>query len=66
VWVRVSDPDRSSAARLLQIELSPNSDGLWKERVLYAFVGQSDGSNPNASLIFDVNGHLYGTTFLSA
>ena len=33
--------------------------------VLYAFKGGSDGSNPNASLIIDAAGNLYGTTLTS-
>ncbi len=32
------------------------------EKVLYAFVGGSDGANPNAALI-DMKGTLYGTTY---
>jgi len=43
-------------------ELTPNSDGSWKESVLYSFTGGSDGANPVAGLIFDGVGNLYGTT----
>ncbi len=43
-------------------ELTPNSDGNWTENVLYSFTGGSDGGYPNAGLIFDTNGNLYGTT----
>jgi len=32
------------------------------ETVLYAFTGESDGSDPEASLIRDKQGNLYGTT----
>jgi uncharacterized repeat protein (TIGR03803 family) len=43
-------------------ELSPKK-GLWSERVLYAFVADSStGSFPNAALIFDSSGNLFGTT----
>jgi uncharacterized repeat protein (TIGR03803 family) len=45
-------------------ELSPTSDGMWKETILYEFTGQSDGSNPHAGLVIDAAGHLYGTTLL--
>jgi uncharacterized repeat protein (TIGR03803 family) len=35
----------------------------WTEKVLYSFAGSSlDGANPEASLIFDGAGNLYGTT----
>ena len=33
-----------------------------KETVLYTFTGGSDGANPNAGVIFDSSGALYGTT----
>jgi uncharacterized repeat protein (TIGR03803 family) len=35
-----------------------------KERVLYAFTGGSDGSNPESGLILDAAGNFYGTTTL--
>jgi len=34
-----------------------------EEKVLYSFTGGADGANPNASLIFDASGNLYGTTY---
>ena len=36
----------------------------WTETVLYSFQGQTgdDGSGPQAGLIFDAEGNLYGTT----
>jgi uncharacterized repeat protein (TIGR03803 family) len=43
-------------------ELSPNGSGGWKETVLYSFQGSGDGQNPQAGLIFDPSGNLYGTT----
>jgi uncharacterized repeat protein (TIGR03803 family) len=42
-------------------ELSPGRRH-WKERVLYSFVGGSDGSNSISNLLFDGSGNLYGTT----
>jgi uncharacterized repeat protein (TIGR03803 family) len=43
-------------------ELTPNSDGSWSEQVLYLFAGgNNDGSNPQAPLVFDTAGNLYGT-----
>jgi uncharacterized repeat protein (TIGR03803 family) len=38
-------------------------DPTGKETVLYAFQGGADGANPEASLIRDGKGNLYGTTF---
>lgn len=40
-------------------ELSPGGT----ETVLYAFKGGSDGSSPEAGLIMDKKGNLYGTTY---
>jgi uncharacterized repeat protein (TIGR03803 family) len=34
------------------------------EKVLYTFTGGSDGANPNAGLIFDQAGDLYGTAYM--
>ena len=46
-------------------KLAPPSvaGGAWKETVLYSFRGgTSDGGTPNAGLIADPKGNLYGTT----
>jgi uncharacterized repeat protein (TIGR03803 family) len=37
-------------------------DTSWKETVLYNFKGGADGFYPNAGLIQDAQGNLYGTT----
>jgi uncharacterized repeat protein (TIGR03803 family) len=39
-----------------------NSNGKWKESLLYSFKGGEDGSLPTSTLVFDANGNLYGTT----
>jgi uncharacterized repeat protein (TIGR03803 family) len=44
-------------------ELSPNSNGSWTETILHWFISPTDGSRPEANLIFDSAGNLYGTTF---
>jgi hypothetical protein len=45
-------------------ELTPHSDGVWTERILYTFTGSTDGGAPQASLVFDSAGNLYGTAEL--
>ena len=42
-------------------KLTP-SNGGWKETVLYSFKGGADGADPEAGLVFDKAGNLYGTT----
>lgn len=43
-------------------KLSPRASGKWTYTVLYRFNGQ-DGEQPEAGLIWDAKGNLYGTTF---
>lgn len=44
-------------------EMIPNGSGGWTERVLHNFgVGPMDGKAPQAPLVFDGSGNLYGTT----
>jgi len=42
-------------------KLSRNSNGRWKETILYRFPNPSEGNSPGASLVFDQAGNLYGT-----
>jgi uncharacterized repeat protein (TIGR03803 family) len=42
-------------------ELSPDSGG-WRKTTLYSFTGGSDGAQPDAGVVFDAAGNLYGTT----
>jgi uncharacterized repeat protein (TIGR03803 family) len=42
-------------------ELSPQSDGHWKETILHRFHAGSGGNSPG-SVVFDAKGNLYGTT----
>jgi uncharacterized repeat protein (TIGR03803 family) len=42
--------------------LSPNTDGSWTESVLHSFTGGEDGFRPQAGLIRDAAGNLFGVT----
>ena len=39
-----------------------SDSGQWTENVLYTFSGRGDGGSPDAGIIFDAAGNLYGTT----
>src|ERR1017187_5420046 len=43
-------------------ELTPTAGGGWTEKVLHSFGNGTDGEDPQAGLIFDAAGNLYGTT----
>ena len=42
--------------------LTPTKGGHWTHSVLYAFAGFADGAHPQAEVVFDKNGNLYGMT----
>jgi len=42
-------------------KLAPQANGKWKYTLLHTFIG-SDGAQPDANLILDDKGNLYGTT----
>ena len=44
-------------------ELTPEAGSGWKEKIIHTFVGGSDGRSPQAGLIIDEKGNLYGTTY---
>jgi len=44
-------------------ELEPQADGSWSERLLHSFINNGvDAYNPNAGVIVDADGNLYGTS----
>jgi uncharacterized repeat protein (TIGR03803 family) len=43
-------------------KLMPKGDGHWKETILYQFRDGNSGYEPNAGVIMDKAGNLYGTT----
>ncbi|MGA3042394.1 MAG: choice-of-anchor tandem repeat GloVer-containing protein [Bryobacteraceae bacterium] len=55
-----------TAASGTVFKLAPNADGTWTETVLHSFngglAGGTDGGEPQAGLVFDTAGNLYGTT----
>jgi uncharacterized repeat protein (TIGR03803 family) len=49
--------------RVFQLTPPLGGTGAWIATTLYTFTGGSDGAQPEASLIFDNTGALYGTTY---
>ncbi|MGA9472175.1 MAG: choice-of-anchor tandem repeat GloVer-containing protein [Terriglobales bacterium] len=47
---------------LTQAQLQPDKASSYKEKVLYAFTGESDGWLPSQVLVRDARGNLYGST----
>jgi uncharacterized repeat protein (TIGR03803 family) len=37
--------------------------GAWTENVIYTFLGNADGAQPQSGVVFGQNGNLYGTTY---
>ncbi|HXM19869.1 MAG TPA: choice-of-anchor tandem repeat GloVer-containing protein [Terriglobales bacterium] len=44
-------------------EVTPKAGGSWTEQVLHSFGNGHDGVSPQAGLIFDASGNIYGTTY---
>ena len=58
-------PSGGSADNGTVFELTRGQTGRWREKVLHAFQGNTDGAQPLfAGVIFDGAGNLYGTTEL--
>jgi hypothetical protein len=45
----------------LVFELTPRTNGIWSEKILYSFTGGTNGSTPWGGLTFGESGDLYGT-----
>jgi uncharacterized repeat protein (TIGR03803 family) len=41
-------------------KLSPTKKGVWKETILYRFLGDTDAEEPGLGVVFDAAGNLYG------
>jgi uncharacterized repeat protein (TIGR03803 family) len=55
------NPSNCSSGCGVAFELTPNSNGGWKETVLQTFVDHP-GAHPGAALVLDTAGNLYGTS----
>jgi hypothetical protein len=43
-------------------ELRRSETGGWKESILHSFRGSPDGNYPQAGVVIDSQGHVFGTT----
>jgi uncharacterized repeat protein (TIGR03803 family) len=59
---RDCDGGASNVGTIFLLTPPANAFEVWREAVLYAFTGGSNGGLPLAGLIADSNGNLYGTT----
>jgi uncharacterized repeat protein (TIGR03803 family) len=56
-----SDSNAGGDGEVFRLSPPIQSGGVWTESILYRFQGGTDGSSPNAALITDGRGNLYGT-----
>src|SRR5580698_8457135 len=54
----------NNCGTVFELVAPASPSGTWRETILYAFTGGSDGAYPAGGLIFDSDGNLYGTTEL--
>jgi hypothetical protein len=57
-------PSQSLAGSVFRLRPPKRNDGSWSFTLLYGFTGVPDATLPNAGLVFDETGNLYGTTEL--
>ncbi len=53
-----------SAGPGVVFQLTPSEDGTWRESVIYQFASVPHGLYPEAGLVLDAVGNLYGTTYV--
>ena len=53
----------NSAGTVFELTPPATAGGDWTESILWSFGNGTDGSHPQAGLLMDTSGNLYGTTF---
>ncbi len=56
-----SDSNAGGDGEVFKLSPPTQPGGVWTESILYRFQGGTDGATPNAALITDGRGNLYGT-----
>ena len=56
-------PNSAGSGTVFYLKPPPGGNGAWSEGLLYNFSGGSDGGDPEAPVVIDAHGNLYGVAY---